>query len=253
MKSYTIARFNLYKKQLPIIMTINIYNWCRKAILPVISTWLILNLISGLIIYPKLEGSSVVVKFWLALLPLHAGALAAAGVVLFTNTVPGERLMTLNLESPAKLTRYLKTGVLLAICFYPVNMIVTGVVRQLLKAMGYQPGKPPILEFIQQSSSASTIISLAVTALIIAPLAEEIIFRLILFESLSATRTSSPAIITALIFAVMHQTPVQIPALFLLGLVLQYVRSKYQSLWPSIMLHSAFNGISILLLLLILS
>ena len=234
-------------------MTINAYNWCRKAILPVISTWLILNLVSGLIIYPNLEGSSILVKFWLALLPLHAGALAVSGIVLFANTLPGERLLALNLELPAKLSRYLKIGVLLAICFYPLNLILTVLFRLLLKAIGHQPGTPPILEFIQQSSSAGTIISLAVTAMIIAPLAEEIIFRLILFESLAETRTSSPAIITALLFAVMHQVPVQIPALFLLGLVLQYVRSKYQNLWPSIILHSAFNGISILLLLLILS
>lgn len=88
-----------------------------------------------------------------------------------------------------------------------------------------------------------------VTLVIIAPIFEELMFRGFLFGRL---RTVSnfwvSAIITSLIFAVLHlQLNVGIDV-FVLSLFLCFLREKFQSIWPGVMVHMLKNGLAYTLL-----
>lgn len=83
---------------------------------------------------------------------------------------------------------------------------------------------------------------------LIAPMVEELVFRGILFTSLSkALNPVLSAVVTALLFAIAHGNLVQGSYAFVLGLLLALVRHQSGSLWSAIALHFAFNTTSLLL------
>ena len=82
-----------------------------------------------------------------------------------------------------------------------------------------------------------------------APVAEEFLFRGLLYGYLRArTGVAVAAVASALLFAVMHLIVPLIPSLFIVGIVLAVVTERYKSLYPAIALHSFFNATQILLL-----
>ncbi|HEU5187907.1 MAG TPA: type II CAAX endopeptidase family protein [Candidatus Saccharimonadales bacterium] len=80
---------------------------------------------------------------------------------------------------------------------------------------------------------------------LIVPLAEELLFRGFIFagfrKRLSFWVTS---VCVSLLFAVVHGQVNVALDVFSLSLVLCYLREKTQSLWPSILLHVAKNGVA---------
>ena len=89
----------------------------------------------------------------------------------------------------------------------------------------------------------------AVSAIVLAPLAEEIFFRGLVQSMLRrhlASRWAS-ILITSLLFALMHyKSPQTVAALFVLGVVLGYNYERTGRLYPVILIHAAFNAVAIL-------
>ena len=129
--------------------------------------------------------------------------------------------------------------------FYPVSMALTLAMVQVLKFVDMEPSVSPLIDYMSRHSSVVGIGSVVVAAVFIAPMAEEILFRLVLYESLRLTSVRIPAVLTALLFALLHSQPAEIPALFLLGLLLQHARHRTGTLWGPILIHMCFNGISL--------
>lgn len=99
-----------------------------------------------------------------------------------------------------------------------------------------------------------------ITALFVAfviPWIEELLFRGLLYRSLSSSiGVKGAAIVSSCLFALAHYSPNQagsngevIFSIFPLALFLCFVYEKYQSLWAAIGLHSVFNAISLAMLL----
>lgn len=88
-----------------------------------------------------------------------------------------------------------------------------------------------------------------VALIIIAPISEEITFRGFLFGGLKKKLGwIGAAVISSLVFALVHgQLNVAIDT-FLLGLVLAWLYRKTKSIWPSIALHAIKNSIAFYLL-----
>ena len=127
---------------------------------------------------------------------------------------------------------------------FPLVLFITGTLSYLMKQFGYEPEANPLVEMVAGSGSLMVWITVFVVATIMAPLAEEIQFRTVLYEALgSKMKPWAAAFITATVFAATHRVPVQIPGLLILGLVLQRVREREESLWASIFLHAAYNFI----------
>ena len=94
---------------------------------------------------------------------------------------------------------------------------------------------------------------LLTSALVLAPLLEEVIFRgLVQTAFLSVTRRGRRwwvVIIAAGIFTGMHiGQPWQVlPSLFVLGVVLGWLYERTGSLWPSVLVHAGFNAVNVAL------
>jgi membrane protease YdiL (CAAX protease family) len=86
---------------------------------------------------------------------------------------------------------------------------------------------------------------LAASAVLVAPVAEEVYFRGILQTSIrNLTRSKWSAILIASgIFAVVHGIVLHWPPLFVLSLALGYNYERTGRLLPSIVLHAVFNGV----------
>jgi membrane protease YdiL (CAAX protease family) len=110
--------------------------------------------------------------------------------------------------------------------------------------------QPHTLLVMLQNVSAIWQVGVILSAVVLAPLVEELLFRGLL-QSMLRRYLNNPwhaVLLTAGIFALFHiDTPQNIPALFVLGMVLGYNYERCGRLWPAILIHLLFNGIMILL------
>lgn len=117
----------------------------------------------------------------------------------------------------------------------------------LLTRWGYRIEPNDLLALLQRCPWWQRLVLLALTVGLV-PLAEELLFRLLLYELLAtAARPALAAVGTALVFAALHLTPEAIPGLFLLGLFLQRLRQSSGGLVVPILTHAGFNGLMVAL------
>lgn len=80
------------------------------------------------------------------------------------------------------------------------------------------------------------------------PVAEEVLFRGVLYQSLRQRGGVVFGIaVSALLFAAVHLRPAAAPELFVLGALLAIAFERTRSLYPSILLHAAYNAVVIML------
>lgn len=86
---------------------------------------------------------------------------------------------------------------------------------------------------------------------ILAPLAEEVIFRGAVLRTMldhwEGRKRWTAIIISALLFGLAHMNPAQIPHAFLIGLLLGWLYERSRSLIPCVVLHCANNTIAYLM------
>lgn len=125
--------------------------------------------------------------------------------------------------------------------------LVGSAVVFVLESLGVEAGP-------QTAQQAITRIDpwLAVLAVVIlAPVAEEVFFRGVVFNALLREAGSRWAYIgSAALFAVIHLEPVAMLPLFLLGLALAWVYQRTRNLLAPIAMHVTVNGIAVALVLL---
>jgi membrane protease YdiL (CAAX protease family) len=116
----------------------------------------------------------------------------------------------------------------------------------------------PLVEALRAQPDKAMLISTTLAAIVVAPLFEEFLFRVLLqgwFEAIEAKRRVLrlglpgegpawwPIVLSALLFAMMHvgQGPAPIP-LFLFALVLGYLYQRTHRIWPSLVTHLLLNA-----------
>ncbi|MGI8662926.1 MAG: CPBP family intramembrane glutamic endopeptidase [Acidimicrobiales bacterium] len=108
----------------------------------------------------------------------------------------------------------------------------------------------PARELADRAHGAAGVVLLVVVVAIAAPLVEEIFFRGLLLRSLERRTGSRWAIgLSSLVFAATHFEPLQLPALFLFGLVAALLVHRTGRLGTAMCAHLAFNGLAIISLL----
>jgi membrane protease YdiL (CAAX protease family) len=146
-----------------------------------------------------------------------------------------------------------------------------GLVMQLTLALLFLPLSSllfPEGESAQQISSAlaglettAGKVAAIVTAVVLAPLTEELTFRGVLLRSLEQRSRRTVMVVTALVFSAFHllgldpanllkAAAVVLPQLFIVGMVLAWVTLRSGRLGPAIFIHSGFNLLAALVLLL---
>lgn len=96
------------------------------------------------------------------------------------------------------------------------------------------------LDFVLKDDAATGLMNIF-TSIILAPVAEELLFRGILLRELSRVSTRFAIIFSALMFGLMHSNPYQFILGTLIGMVLGYFTVKSRSLVPAIVGHVAVN------------
>ena len=104
-----------------------------------------------------------------------------------------------------------------------------------------------LLRLLANDPSLETLAWITLTAAVVAPLTEELIYRVILqtsFESVFPRRAS--LVLTAILFAAVHRFPDGV-ALLPLALVLGYLFQRRRSYLSVVVAHALFNGTNLML------
>jgi len=140
-------------------------------------------------------------------------------------------------------------GVLLAA--WPIVIaviIITTKIARLIYGADYQMQSHEELELIRKFSQPSVRTAILINGAIVTPLFEEILFRG-LFQTVLRSYVIRPwpaIFISSGIFAIAHANGTHWPALFVLGIAMGYAYEKSGSLLRPMIIHSLFNGITIL-------
>ena len=122
----------------------------------------------------------------------------------------------------------------------------------LVRLVGDPGGSNPLLELVLGSHDPIALGLLALTAVVLAPLFEETIFRGALLPVL-AVRFGPLAgvLLSGLLFAMAHISVGELAPLTVLGVGLGLVRLRSGRLWPSVLMHGLWNAVTFLNLLLL--
>jgi len=124
---------------------------------------------------------------------------------------------------------------------------VSGYIAWLEKVVGSRSTQDAVA-LLRESKDSMSVALMAFSAVIVAPLAEEVIFRGYLYpvaKSLAGPRAA--IFFSALLFAACHgNIPLMLP-LFLLGILLALAYEWTGSLWAAISIHFFFNGATVMM------
>ena len=135
-----------------------------------------------------------------------------------------------------------------------IAVFIGSIISNFLLSTG-KPKKEDLQEIVQTlmtNDDISLKIAIALSAIIFAPLIEEIIFRGYLYPVIK--RFSHPifsCVITSLLFAVIHSNLEGLIPLFLLAIVLTIFYEISKSIWVPILMHACFNGVNTISILIL--
>ena len=135
-----------------------------------------------------------------------------------------------------------------------IAVFIGSVISNFLLSTG-EPKKEDLQEIVQTlmtNDDISLKIAIALSAIIFAPLIEEVIFRGYLYPVIK--RFSHPifsCVITSLLFAVIHSNLEGLMPLFLLAIVLTIFYEISKSIWVPILMHACFNGVNTISILIL--
>ncbi len=146
------------------------------------------------------------------------------------------------------------------ICSYPIVVMLSQLIELFLYGVGYEQQIDQVaVKNLKSVLSYPLLLSCTIFAVVlIVPIAEEILFRGF-FQNWIITRIGriKGIIATSILFASFHFSMSQnwnnlevLLSLFVLSCYLGFVYERQSSLWASIALHSTFNAISVLIIIL---
>jgi membrane protease YdiL (CAAX protease family) len=130
---------------------------------------------------------------------------------------------------------------------------------EILVSQFVTPHDHPLVKLVHEHLSAGLLAGAALSAVVVAPLAEELLFRVLLhgwlerqMDLLAARpgyRFTSlarvvPILASSTAFALMHQGPDRL-ALFVLALFLGYLYQQTHRIFPSLILHACINALAV--------
>jgi uncharacterized protein len=132
------------------------------------------------------------------------------------------------------------------VSYFAISLLLTLLLQHYgLTLPGFAPQSSYLTLF---GNNPWGIVSLILTALVIAPLIEEILFRGYLLENLKVNwGTKSALFVSAAFFALFHFQLGSFFFLYLLGLLLGWIYLKSNSIWPCVIFHIVNNGLALLL------
>ena len=208
-----------------------------ELLTPLLVTPALQALLEGLaIISPLREGISVVVLY----AALMAGPLLILSLMLAGLGPAPEEGWLLFRWRP--LTTALRPAVRVLLMVLPLVSLVGWLQGQLWSDPG---GSNPLLDLVLRSHDPAALACFAVTAVVLAPLFEETIFRGVLLPVASRELGAGWGVmVSAAVFAVAHLSLGELPPLFMLGLGLGWLRWSGGRLGSCVLMHALWNGLT---------
>jgi membrane protease YdiL (CAAX protease family) len=136
---------------------------------------------------------------------------------------------------------YLFEAAIVEFALFPWIAILSVGVVFLLKWIGITPPVPAITEFLSRCTPQAFWVT-AISAVFLAPIMEELLFRRFMYESfVSVFGRGAALVVTSVAFALIHFNLLHFCSLLLLGVVLQSLYIVHRSLFPCILLHTLHN------------
>ena len=149
-----------------------------------------------------------------------------------------------------KLKHALLTALGFIIVVLPVVLLLQGASVQVLEKFGYPPADQAAVLLLMGAKSCWTTVYLGVFAIVLAPVAEEFIFRGILFPFLK--KLGFPRLAwfgVSALFALIHTNLPTFVPLFVFALALTWLYEKTDNLLAPITAHALFNATNFAVLL----
>jgi membrane protease YdiL (CAAX protease family) len=125
---------------------------------------------------------------------------------------------------------------------YPAVLAMAALTEQLVAGGG---GGNPVLSAIAESTNPLAQGLFLVTVVGLAPIFEEILFRGLLFPSLTTVMTVPQGIfLSGIIFGAIHTSAAEFLPLSVLGMILAYSYQQTRNLAVPILIHMLFNGVT---------
>jgi membrane protease YdiL (CAAX protease family) len=139
------------------------------------------------------------------------------------------------------------TALLWLLITYPLIFATQAVVQQFT---GNTDDSQEIVHFFLKHPDFRSRAAVIFMAVIVAPVAEEIIFRGYFYGVIRRYGGCIPALLTSsLLFAAIHDHLPSAPGLFVLATILCLLYERTGSLWANITLHAAFNASTLICLI----
>jgi membrane protease YdiL (CAAX protease family) len=130
------------------------------------------------------------------------------------------------------------------------SLVPVGLVFGLTAAFRTQESSHALLRLLESDQSMETVFWICVSAVIAAPLVEELVYRVVLQTWLEQRLPPRVAlVVAAVIFSAVHRFPDALP-LFPLAIVLGYLYQQRRSYLSIVVVHALFNATNLAVLLL---
>jgi membrane protease YdiL (CAAX protease family) len=148
---------------------------------------------------------------------------------------------------PSLFLRAATTGLLWLVISYPLILATQAAVQQF---SGRVDDSQLIVRYFLEHPDWKHRAAVILMAVVVAPIAEEVIFRGYFYGVIRRYGGRIPALlISSLLFAAIHIHLPSVPGLFLLAIILCLLYERTGSLWAPIALHAAFNASTIVCLI----
>jgi membrane protease YdiL (CAAX protease family) len=145
----------------------------------------------------------------------------------------------------AQLKSALLRALAVTVVVLPAALLLRVASDSLLSLLGSPSEMQPALQIIKLSVSTAQLVYAGVAAILIAPVAEEILFRGILYSAIKERGWPKTALISSsLVFSAIHGHIPSFLSLALLGAVFALLYDRTANLLAPILCHAAFNAVN---------
>lgn len=184
----------------------------------------------------------------LATLSLHGMALVLVAAFLKWHGVSWSEALGLKNR---RLVVIVSLAAAVAIVMLPIALMLENLGANLMEQFGFHPETQKAVDMMLQAKSPAAKVYMGFFAVVLAPVAEEFLFRGILYPFIKQLGYKKTALFSVnLLFAAIHFDTIIFVPLFLLALALTWLYEVTDSLLTPILAHSAFNAMNLVILFL---
>ena len=145
----------------------------------------------------------------------------------------------------------LGAGFLAAVIGLAAGAAVTQLVLTIANQVNDQPVETP--KQLPDIQPGLEVFLAGIAVVIVAPIAEELFFRGFIYQAMRRWRRPWPGVtqaivFSAIVFAIAHVSPIIMPSIFVLGVILAYVFEKRASVVATMASHIAYNLIGFIII-----